>query len=79
MFIDVDECLVDNGNCSDICINTIPHYHCDCTDGDELDATGFSCIRNVECSGEGVNCSCLPGYQDLTGTANNCTGTYVCV
>ena len=38
---DVNECLVNNGNCSDICVNDIPYHHCECYDGDELDPTGF--------------------------------------
>lgn len=73
-FSDVDECLFDNGNCSDNCVNDIPFYHCECNHGDELDSTGLNCIHNVECFGKGVNCSCLPGYQDPSGKALNCTG-----
>ena len=72
--LDIDECSVNNGNCSDICVNDIPYHHCECEDGDELDPTGFTCIHNVQCSGKGVNCSCLPGYRDLSGEAFNCTG-----
>ena len=75
--IDIDECSVNNGNCSDICVNDIPYHHCECEDGDELDPTGFTCIHNVQCSGNGTNftCSCLPGYEDTTtGHAYNCTG-----
>ena len=74
---DVDECLVDNGNCSDTCVNDIPYHHCECDDGDELDPSGLTCIHNVECSGDGSNftCSCLPGYEDTTtNNSYNCTG-----
>ena len=74
--LDVNECLVNNGNCSDICVNDIPYHHCECNEGDELDLTGFICIHNVECSGRGVNCSCRSGYEDLSGEAANCTGKY---
>lgn len=70
----MDECLFDNGNCSDNCVNDIPFYHCECNHGDELDFTGLNCIHNVECFGKGVNCSCLQGYQDPSGKALNCTG-----
>ena len=78
--VDVDECSVNNGNCTDICVNDIPYHHCECEDGDELDPTGFTCIHNVECSGNRTNftCSCLPGYEDTTtGQAYNCTGNHV--
>lgn len=75
MTVDVDECLVDNGNCSDMCVNDIPYYHCECNNGDVLDSTGLHCIHNVECVGAGVNCSCLPGYNDTsTDRTLNCTG-----
>ena len=68
---------MDNGNCSDTCVNDIPYHHCECDDGDELDPSGLTCIHNVECSGDGSNftCSCLPGYEDTTtNNSYNCTG-----
>ena len=70
---------MDNGNCSDTCVNDIPYHHCECDDGDELDPSGLTCIHNVECSGDGSNftCSCLPGYADTTtNNSYNCTGIY---
>ena len=35
--IDVNECLVDNGECAEICNNTEGSYYCDCyMDGYEV-------------------------------------------
>ena len=68
---------MDNGNCSEICMNTIPYHHCACHGDGVLTPTGTTCIHNVQCSGKDTNftCSCLPGYQDTTTNSNyNCTG-----
>lgn len=42
--IDVDECIEDNGNCSNICINLLGSYLCACETGYELDVDKHSCI-----------------------------------
>jgi len=41
--VDVDECVKDNGNCSDLatCINTIGSFRCECYAGYTGD--GFNC------------------------------------
>ena len=76
----MNECLVNNGNCSDICVNDSPYYHCDCPDGGQLDPTNLNCVFNAVCqpgpgSGEETVCECLPGYQDIsTNGVLNCTG-----
>ena len=33
IFVDVDECALDNGFCEHSCNNTIGSYHCTCNDG----------------------------------------------
>ena len=74
---DVDECVNDNGNCSQICVNDQPGYHCECVPRDVLHPDGFTCIPNANCTSEDGNfaCQCLPGYVDLTTGINfNCTG-----
>ena len=41
--IDVDECSVDNGSCSQRCNNTIGSYNCYCENGYSLDIDGMTC------------------------------------
>ena len=42
--IDIDECLVANGNCEQICINTDGSMECGCQDGYRLGSDGESCL-----------------------------------
>ncbi|XP_039970142.1 fibulin-2 isoform X1 [Bactrocera tryoni] len=72
--IDVDECLVDEYACdsSQICINDIGGYRCDCKIGFNLDATTNACVDINECSINNHNC--LP-----TQRCDNTYGSYVCV
>ena len=76
---DVNECLVDNGNCSHTCVNDFPGYHCECDSGDVLHPNGLTCIPNANCTGdlEMFHCECLPGFEDVTTEGSfNCTGMY---
>ena len=75
--LDYNECLISNGNCSQICVNEIPGFHCECESGQILHPDGRTCVANAQCSGSTVEtfmCVCLPGYQDVDGTGLNCTG-----
>ena len=68
---------MENGNCSHICVNDLPGYHCECDSGDILHPNGLTCIQNANCTGdlEMFLCDCLPGYEDTTTEHNfNCTG-----
>ena len=63
-----------NGNCSHICVNEYPSYHCDCPPGGQLDPTNLTCVFNANCSTLS-GCECLPGYSDSTSNQSvNCTG-----
>lgn len=42
--IDIDECQVNNGNCSDNCTNTIGGYECQCNPGFELMNDSSTCV-----------------------------------
>ena len=45
--LDVDECLVNNGECSQACINTPGSWTCTCTPGYQLGLDGHSCYRKL--------------------------------
>ena len=42
-FIDTNECLLNNGGCSQLCTNTIGSYHCDCRSGYQLNHNRIDC------------------------------------
>ena len=84
LFTDYNECVVNNGGCDQICINTIPGHQCDCDDEHSLDNDNITCIRNANCSEE--VCICLDGFMDDSGSGDqsssgsghtvNCIGTF---
>ena len=41
--LDINECAMNNGNCSQICSNTIESYMCSCTAGFVLNVDGKTC------------------------------------
>ena len=43
MFIDIDECGLDNGGCDQDCTNTIGSFFCNCSEGYLLNHNGFTC------------------------------------
>ena len=43
IFIDINECLQNNGGCSHNCHDTIGSYHCTCRDGYQLSSKKRSC------------------------------------
>ncbi|XP_072913708.1 uncharacterized protein [Hemitrygon akajei] len=89
---DVDECLQDNGSCSQLCVNTVGSYHCDChpgytlTPGSRISCTDVDeCLQNNGgCSQLCVNtvgsyhCDCHPGYTLRSGSRMTCTDVDEC-
>lgn len=45
--IDSDECIVDNGGCHHICMNTIGSFHCSCKAGYIFDSDKIMCIGKL--------------------------------
>lgn len=41
----INECLVNNGNCSHVCVDTLVSYHCDCR-------AGYKLTDNMNCDGK---------------------------
>ena len=44
VFIDIDECISDNGGCDHNCTNTDGSYYCSCNDG-------YSLVSGLYCEG----------------------------
>ncbi|XP_012155021.2 fibulin-2 isoform X1 [Ceratitis capitata] len=72
--VDIDECDIDEYACdsSQMCVNDIGGYRCDCKIGFNLDAITNACVDINECSINNHNC--LP-----TQRCDNTYGSYVCV
>uniref|UniRef100_A0A914YVX1 Metalloendopeptidase n=1 Tax=Panagrolaimus superbus TaxID=310955 RepID=A0A914YVX1_9BILA len=74
-FVDFDECLKDNGNCEQICVNTVGSYECRCSNGLALADDGHSCVtgecffQNYEPFGE-IRSPEFPNFYPL---GKNCT------
>ena len=45
--IDIDECDLDNGNCQEVCNNTLGSFECDCRTGFTLQPDGRTCRGTI--------------------------------
>ena len=43
VLLDINECMENNGNCSQLCNNTLGSYQCDCEGGYTLDTDQLTC------------------------------------
>ena len=46
IFLDANECNTNNGNCQQICSNTVGSYNCSCNKGYVLDEDKHGCTGN---------------------------------
>ena len=44
---DINECITDDNDCTDKCINNIGSYTCDCPSGETLDSDGLTCVGRL--------------------------------
>lgn len=66
-YTDVDECLMDNGNCDQLCNNTLGSFGCSCwpgfnltiTDSEVMASGNYSGTNNYKCLGKNVWISVL--------------------
>ena len=81
--VDINECLLANGNCTHNCSNTLGSYECSCVVGyqkigsfgcvdiNECLLANGNCTHNCSNSLGSYECSCIVGYQKM--------GSYDCV
>ena len=43
LYLDVNECTVDNGGCEGTCVNTFGSFHCECGDGLKISSNNKTC------------------------------------
>uniref|UniRef100_UPI00358DE755 transmembrane cell adhesion receptor mua-3-like isoform X4 n=1 Tax=Myxine glutinosa TaxID=7769 RepID=UPI00358DE755 len=68
---DMNECLVNNGGCTQLCHNNAGSFHCSCLTGFQKDTTNQSaCLDVNECS---ISNACPP-----TSNCANTLGSYTC-
>ena len=48
--LDIDECLLNNGGCSDTCVNTVGGFECTCRPGYIVDTDNKTCISKSRIS-----------------------------
>ncbi|XP_065908898.1 multiple epidermal growth factor-like domains protein 6 [Dysidea avara] len=63
--LDINECLMDNGDCAHICKNSDGSYYCDCYSGYELLDNKHNCTDVLECQ-EGLH-NCSQNCDELEG------------
>lgn len=71
LFLDIDECQENNGNCEKICQNTHGSYECSCPEGFRLKSDGKNCEDINECLSRNGHGPC----QDI---CENTVGSYKC-
>ena len=57
--LDIDECLLNNGGCSDTCVNTVGGFECTCRPGYIVDTDNKTCTSK-SC----ISLGCFPVLSD---------------
>ena len=47
-YLDINECLIDNGGCDHNCSNSVGSYSCSCNNGYLLNNNGYTCEGKVQ-------------------------------
>uniref|UniRef100_A0A1A9W7Q2 Fibrillin-2 n=1 Tax=Glossina brevipalpis TaxID=37001 RepID=A0A1A9W7Q2_9MUSC len=70
---DINECLIDNGGCQQVCENLPGSFQCTCKPGYQIDTfTGTACIDINECENPKTSAECTAGCV-------NTPGSYQCI
>ncbi|XP_078573326.1 uncharacterized protein LOC144860112 [Branchiostoma floridae x Branchiostoma japonicum] len=71
----IDECAIDNGNCTHLCVDTPGSFYCTCPQGMVLDKDMCTCLDVDECTENLARCSVnaycnntSPGYDCICNT-----------
>ena len=86
MLLDIDECIENDNDCAQTCVNTRGSYLCSCDPGYHLASDGHSCTDIDECDEDtdvcnqtcintvgNYTCSCESGYR-LASDKQMCNG-----
>lgn len=47
LITDVNECMINNGGCEQLCVNTRGSYYCDCHEGFIMDNATNKCLGEL--------------------------------
>ena len=90
IIIDTNECAMMNGNCSQMCFNTIGSYVCSCNNGYQLGTNNRTCDgMSIWPLNDGINCldfllylpdinECLINNGLCSTSCTNTIGSYFC-
>ncbi|XP_019630400.1 PREDICTED: mucin-like protein [Branchiostoma belcheri] len=67
----IDECAIDNGNCTHLCVDTPGSFHCACQQGMVLDKDMCTCLDIDECTENLAKCS-VNAYCNNTSPGYDC-------
>ena len=80
-FVDIDECLISNGGCNQICSNSYGSFECSCGEGYSLAEDNFNCdgkmLLGCNDSYQGKKLADVDECQTSNGGCNQtCSNSY---